>query len=49
MHPLRPLFPLLIVAAVAAAPALAADPAKLLRVSMSDITSLDPQQGTDLM
>jgi len=49
MHPLRPLFPVLILAAVAAAPALAADPAKLLRVSMSDITSLDPQQGTDLM
>jgi ABC-type transport system substrate-binding protein len=34
---------------VAAVPALAADPAKVLRVSMPDITSLDPQQGTDLM
>ena len=29
--------------------AAAADPAKVLRVSSSDITSLDPQQGTDLM
>jgi ABC-type transport system substrate-binding protein len=28
--------------------ALAADPAKVLRVSMNDITSLDPQQPTDL-
>ena len=27
---------------------LAADPGKVLRVSSSDITSLDPQQGTDL-
>ena len=26
----------------------AADPAKVLRVSLPDITSLDPQQGTDL-
>jgi ABC-type transport system substrate-binding protein len=33
----------------AAMPAAAADPAKVLRVSSSDITSLDPQQGTDLM
>ena len=46
---LRQLFPALLAAAVAVAPALAADPAKVLRVSMSDITSLDPQQGTDLM
>ena len=28
--------------------AIAADPAKVLRVSSNDITSLDPQQGTDL-
>jgi oligopeptide transport system substrate-binding protein len=27
----------------------AADPAKVLRISSNDITSLDPQQGTDLM
>ena len=27
---------------------LAADPAKVLRISINDITSLDPQQGTDL-
>jgi ABC-type transport system substrate-binding protein len=33
---------------VAATSALAADPAKVLRASSSDITSLDPQQGTDL-
>ena len=26
----------------------AADPAKVLRISLTDITSLDPQQGTDL-
>jgi len=32
----------------AAIPAHAADPAKVLRISMPDITSLDPQQGTDL-
>lgn len=31
-----------------AAPALAADMNKVLRVSSGDITSLDPQQGTDL-
>jgi len=49
MRLVRPLIPALILAAVAVAPALAADPTKLLRVSMSDITSLDPQQGTDLM
>ena len=49
MHPLRPLLPALLVAVFAVAPALAADPAKVLRVSTSDITSLDPQQGTDLM
>ena len=46
---LRQLIPALLAAAVAVAPVLAADPAKVLRVSMSDITSLDPQQGTDLM
>ncbi len=30
------------------APAHAADPAKILRIASPDITSLDPQQGTDL-
>jgi ABC-type transport system substrate-binding protein len=49
MHPLRRLLPILLVAACTAMTALAADPAKVLRVSMPDITSLDPQQGTDLM
>ena len=33
---------------LAAAQAQAADPAKVLRLSTFDITSLDPQQGTDL-
>jgi len=28
--------------------AIAADPAKVLRVASPDISSLDPQQGTDL-
>ena len=32
----------------AAASAFAADPAKVLRIALDDITSLDPQQGTDL-
>jgi ABC-type transport system substrate-binding protein len=39
-------------ALILAAPTLAAaaaDPAKVLRVASNDITSLDPQQGTDLM
>jgi ABC-type transport system substrate-binding protein len=49
MHPLRPLLPVVLIAVAAVAPVRAADPAKVLRVSTSDITSLDPQQGTDLM
>ncbi len=44
----RPMLAALL-AGASALSALAADPAKVLRVSMSDITSLDPQQGTDLM
>ena len=48
MPTLRRFVAALLLAAVAVMPALAADPAKVLRVSMSDITSLDPQQGTDL-
>ena len=35
-------------ALAAAVPAHAADPAKVLRIALPDITSLDPQQGTDL-
>ncbi|MDE2358921.1 MAG: heme-binding protein, partial [Betaproteobacteria bacterium] len=34
--------------ALACAPASAADMRKLLRIASPDITSLDPQQGTDL-
>ena len=49
MHPLQRLLPAVLLAACTVAPVLAADAAKVLRVSMSDITSLDPQQGTDLM
>ena len=33
---------------VVAPPGFAADPAKVLRISSPDITSLDPQQGTDV-
>ncbi|HEX4883544.1 MAG TPA: ABC transporter substrate-binding protein, partial [Casimicrobiaceae bacterium] len=39
---------LLCLAACLAAPVLAADAAKVLRIALDDITSLDPQQGTDL-
>jgi ABC-type transport system substrate-binding protein len=38
----------ILVALLACSTAFAADPAKVLRVSTPDITSLDPQQGTDL-
>ena len=41
----------IVLALVALAPATAtaaADMRKVLRISMNDITSLDPQQGTDL-
>jgi ABC-type transport system substrate-binding protein len=39
------------IALVAAAPCVkaAADPSKVLRIASNDITSLDPQQGTDLL
>ena len=36
------------VALTLALPVRAADPAKVLRIALPDITSLDPQQGTDL-
>jgi oligopeptide transport system substrate-binding protein len=41
----------LLIAATALAPdrAHAADPSKVLRIASNDITSLDPQQGTDLL
>jgi ABC-type transport system substrate-binding protein len=39
---------LLVLHIAVATGAFAADPGKVLRVSSSDITSLDPQQGTDL-
>ena len=39
---------LALVALVPATAAAAADMRKVLRISMNDITSLDPQQGTDL-
>ena len=51
---LRPALRLIAFAGLAAfaaepgSPAHAADPAKVLRISLPDITSLDPQQGTDL-
>lgn len=38
----------LLLYAVAFAAAAAADPAKVLRISSSDVSSLDPQQGTDI-
>jgi ABC-type transport system substrate-binding protein len=47
MPRLRALLALLLLCVVARA-ALAADPAKVLRIASPDIASLDPQQGTDL-
>jgi ABC-type transport system substrate-binding protein len=37
-----------VAALLVATSAAAADPAKVLRIASSDVTSLDPQQGTDL-
>ena len=49
---MRLVTPLLFVAALLALqvsePRAAADPTKVLRISSSDIASLDPEQGTDL-
>jgi ABC-type transport system substrate-binding protein len=48
MRPGLPALAFLVVALALAPAARAADPAKVLRISLPDITSLDPQQGTDL-